>query len=102
MFKKSSTRFNARLYTSHSFKGAGVVSDSLTGIHNDTVKSLFVVNRSCVHKGVQVFPTGKHPKQQTNKLHGLSPRANYTDRATVASRRSGCQLSRIKGATWSL
>jgi hypothetical protein len=28
--------------------------------------------------------------QQTkqNKLHGLSPRANYTDRATAASRRS--------------
>jgi hypothetical protein len=33
--------------------------------------------------------------------HGLSPRANYTDRATAASRRSGCQLLRIKGATWS-
>jgi hypothetical protein len=26
------------------------------------------------------------------KLHGLSPRANYTDRATVACRRSDCQL----------
>jgi hypothetical protein len=37
----------------------------------------------------------------TNKLHGLSPRANYTDRATAASRRSGCQLLRIKCATWS-
>jgi hypothetical protein len=36
-------------------------------------------------------------KQKTNKLHGLSPRANYTDRATAASRRSGCQLLRIKG-----
>jgi hypothetical protein len=35
------------------------------------------------------------------KLYGLSPRANYTDRATAASRRSGCQLLRIKGATWS-
>jgi hypothetical protein len=34
-------------------------------------------------------------------LHGLSPRANYTDRATAASRRSGCQLLRIKGATGS-
>jgi hypothetical protein len=28
-------------------------------------------------------------------------RANYTDRATAASRRSGCQLLRIKDATWS-
>jgi hypothetical protein len=35
------------------------------------------------------------------KLHGLSPRANYTDRATAACRRSNCQLVRIKGATWS-
>jgi hypothetical protein len=30
-----------------------------------------------------------------------SPRAIYTYRATAASRRSGCQLLRIKGATWS-
>jgi hypothetical protein len=36
-----------------------------------------------------------------NKLHGLSPRANYTDRATAACRRSDCQLLRIEGATWS-
>jgi hypothetical protein len=36
-----------------------------------------------------------------NKLHGLSSRANYTDRATAVSRRSGCRLLRINGATWS-
>jgi hypothetical protein len=35
------------------------------------------------------------------KLQGLSPRANYTDRATAACRRSNCQLVRIEGATWS-
>jgi hypothetical protein len=35
------------------------------------------------------------------KLHGLSPRANYTDRATAACWRSDCQLLRIEGATWS-
>jgi hypothetical protein len=42
-------------------------------------------------------------RNNTNKqkLHGLSPRANYTDRATAACRRSDCQLLRIKGATWS-
>jgi hypothetical protein len=34
-------------------------------------------------------------------LHGLSPRANYTDRATTTCRRSDCQLLRIEGATWS-
>jgi hypothetical protein len=40
-------------------------------------------------------------KGQKKKLHGLSPRANYTDRATAACRRSDCQLLRIEGATWS-
>jgi hypothetical protein len=35
------------------------------------------------------------------KLHGPNPRANYTDRATAACRRSDCQLLRIEGATWS-
>jgi hypothetical protein len=35
------------------------------------------------------------------KLNGLSPQANYTDRATAACRRSDCQLLRIEGATWS-
>jgi hypothetical protein len=34
-------------------------------------------------------------------LHDLSPRANYTDRATTACRRNDCQLLRIEGATWS-
>jgi hypothetical protein len=37
-----------------------------------------------------------------NKLHGLSPRANYTDRATAACRRNDCQLLWIEGATWSV
>jgi hypothetical protein len=32
-------------------------------------------------------------------LHGLRPRANYTDRATTACRQSDCQLLRIEGAT---
>jgi hypothetical protein len=35
------------------------------------------------------------------KLPGLSPRANYTDRATAVCQRSDCQLLRIEGATWS-
>jgi hypothetical protein len=39
--------------------------------------------------------------QLKTKLHGLSPRANYTDRATAACRRSDCQLLRIEGAMWS-
>jgi hypothetical protein len=40
------------------------------------------------------------PKTKT-KLHGLSPRTNYTDRATAACRRSDYQLLRIEGDTWS-
>jgi hypothetical protein len=45
---------------------------------------------------------GKHLyTKATLKLHGLSPRENYTDRATAACRRSDCQLLRIEGATWS-
>jgi hypothetical protein len=31
------------------------------------------------------------------KHHGLSPRANYTDRATAACRRSDCQLFADRG-----
>jgi hypothetical protein len=40
-------------------------------------------------------------KSKKKKLHGLSPRANYTDQATAACRRSDCQLLRIEGAMWS-
>jgi hypothetical protein len=40
-------------------------------------------------------------KKTKTKLHDLSPRANHTDRATAACRRSDCQLVRIEGATWS-
>jgi hypothetical protein len=36
------------------------------------------------------------PPKLLTKLHGLSPRANYTDK-----RRSECQLVQIEGATWS-
>jgi hypothetical protein len=39
------------------------------------------------------LPLGKYH----DKLLGLSPRANYTDRATAACRRSDCQLLRIVG-----
>jgi hypothetical protein len=35
------------------------------------------------------------------KLHGPSPRANYTDRATAACQRSDCQLVRRESAMWS-
>jgi hypothetical protein len=49
MIKMSSMKFNARLDTSHHgpphpYKDAGVVADSLTGIHSAILKCLFVVN----------------------------------------------------------
>jgi hypothetical protein len=38
---------------------------------------------------------------QLNKLHGLSPQANYANRATAAFRQSSCQLLQIEGVAWS-
>jgi hypothetical protein len=40
-----------------------------------------------------------YPKRHNSKtkFRGFSPQANYTDRATVACRRSKCQLLRIEG-----
>jgi hypothetical protein len=35
--------------------------------------------------------------RKKKKLNGLSPRANYTDRATAACRRSECQLFADRG-----
>jgi hypothetical protein len=37
--------------TPHPFTDAGAVADSLIDIHNVTMKFLFAVNRSCIHKG---------------------------------------------------
>jgi hypothetical protein len=63
----SSKRFDAHLDTSHRgprrpFKDAGVVADSLTGIHSAMVKCLFVVNRSYTHEDFQVFLPVKDPE----------------------------------------
>jgi hypothetical protein len=38
-----------------------------------------------------------YPRSSVDLLHGLGPRANYTDRATAASRRSDCQLFADRG-----
>jgi hypothetical protein len=50
---------------------------------------------------LEVEPSPLLPRLLKTKLRGLGPRANYTDRATAACRRSQCQLLRIPGATWS-
>jgi hypothetical protein len=36
-------------------------------------------------------------RRDLKNLRGFIPRANYTDRASAACRRSWCQLSRIQG-----
>jgi hypothetical protein len=46
---------------------------------------------------VAIFQKGRNK----TKLHGFSPQANYTDRATATCRRSWCQLLRIEGVAWS-
>jgi hypothetical protein len=40
---------------------------------------------------------GRMNYNENSKLHGLSPRANYTDLATAACRRSDCQLFADRG-----
>jgi hypothetical protein len=65
-----------------SLGGYSSLADSGHGVFCDKVRSI------------------KEQKNKT-KLHGLSPRANYTDRAHAACRRSECQLLRIQSATWS-
>jgi hypothetical protein len=64
MLKLFSMRSSLLLDTSHHgplhpFEDAGVVADSLTGIHH--VKCLFFVNRSCIQR-VLCVPTGKNPE----------------------------------------
>jgi hypothetical protein len=64
-----SMRFNARLDISHHgplhpCKDAGVVADSLTGIHNAVVKCLFAFKWSYIHKGFQMSPQVKTQRIQ--------------------------------------
>jgi hypothetical protein len=45
----------------------------------------------------QIQTQGASSRKLNSKLHGLSSRANYTDRATAACRRSDCQLFADRG-----
>jgi hypothetical protein len=69
------------------------------------LSATFLMSHAMTVKWCENFPLSppSPPTKQKNKnkLHCLSPWANYTDRVTAASRRSDCQLLRIKGATWS-
>jgi hypothetical protein len=72
-------------------------------IHFPTKQQCYM-HRSVLHSGDRRLdnPFSYSSARSANvlnltKLHGLSPRANYTDRATAACRRSDCQLLRIEG-----
>jgi hypothetical protein len=69
-----------------------------------SVSSVHFFLHKYLHRGVAylALTAFKTISMRKKKLHGLSPRANYTDRATTTSRWSGCQLVRIKGAMWSV
>jgi hypothetical protein len=68
-------------------------SEQSSALSNGRLNNLSSVE-TCI---VQVTMYNTHK----TKLCGLSPRANSTDRATAAYRRSDCQLLLIEGATWS-
>jgi hypothetical protein len=73
----------------------GVPSNSLQLVGSGDITSLQTV------PGAEALTFISSKKKLKSKLHGLSPRANYIDRAAAACRRSECQLLRIEGATWS-
>jgi hypothetical protein len=67
-------------------------------------ENALLIRRSDILTIVMIFLSKvqrRNSSSTTNKLRGLSPRANYTYRATAACRRSDCQLLRIEGAKWS-
>jgi hypothetical protein len=62
-------RFSVLLDTLHPFKDAGVVVDKLKGIYTAMVKCLFIVKRSCIHKGILSVPIGKNLKDSNSGRH---------------------------------
>jgi hypothetical protein len=78
--------------------GEGFIRDP-TKNNKSKLNCTFLVLSSAKCRVTREVP--EEDRRSKNKLHGLSPRANYTDRATAACRRSDCQLLRIEGTTWS-
>jgi hypothetical protein len=72
---------------------------------DDNIDFLCLCPQSTLHHFLRYlvcsFIQGYNVHKLKKKLHGPSPRANYTDLATAACRRSDFQLLRIEGATWS-
>jgi hypothetical protein len=81
----------------HNVQGGAEKRENLKSLekHERSFKTLFAPE-------TVFYKSGNFIKIKKNKkIHGLSPRANYTDRATATCRRRDCQLVRIEGATWS-
>ena len=89
--------------SSEMVRGAHHVTRHNTPIHNNlsTASQLSISQKTLetLPEDGNVMP--KHAETTIKKLRGLSPRANSTDRAAAAGRRSQCQLLRIEGVTWS-
>jgi hypothetical protein len=77
------------------------ITDCCAAAHPSRMNKMGTIMVTQLWKFVNCQREHKELKCKKKKLHGLSPRANYTDRATADCRRSGCQLLRIEGATWS-
>jgi hypothetical protein len=92
-----------------------VAAESCSYVIHVVIVTVLVCNISLVYEeqyGIGRFPLECCYSWQTvrddglsnkggKKIHGLSPRANYTDRVTAACRQSNCQLVQMEGATWS-
>jgi hypothetical protein len=73
------------------FNGAGqlLVCNHNVTFWEDASLSQIQLMYVCQETGLKYHPL-------TNKLRGLSPQVNYTERATAACRRSWCQLLRVE------
>jgi hypothetical protein len=63
--------------------------------------SVALVRERTIPTKQPALPEYSNVYKTETKFHGLSPRTNYTYRATAACQRSDYQLFRIKGATLS-
>jgi hypothetical protein len=93
--------------TWHRGKFCPCTSVSVANSHSTDCYTFLSCCAGTLSQLVDSVPSGlglKTPHEITKsktRLHGLSSRANYNDRATAPCRRSNCQLLLIEGATWS-
>jgi hypothetical protein len=69
--------------------------------YNDSWLMIKHISAQYKRRCKNIFSSPPYGYMKKKKLYDLSPRANYTVRATAACRRSDCQLLRIEGVTWS-